>query len=126
KPSPTGIAYDPVVAKGMNESEKIVFSGTLETVAWENSRLIKDNIAKEIKKLKQLPGKDMAIMGSGTIVTQLAEQGLIDEFQLMIDPVALGEGTPIFSKIKKKLDLTLLSVRTFKSGTILCCYAPAK
>ena len=76
--------------------------------------------------MKQMPGKDMTILGSGSILTQFAEQGLIDEYQIMVDPVVIGNGTPIFKDIKHKLDLKLTLTRTFKSGVVLLCYRPDK
>lgn len=123
-PTPNAIKNDPIVAEGMNSAEKIVFSRTLKRVEWNNTRLLKDNIDEEIKKMKQLPGKDMTLLGSGSILTQFAEQGLIDEYQIMVDPVALGDDTPIFKNIKHKLDLELTRTRTFKSGVVLLCYQP--
>lgn len=114
----------PEVAKGMNDAEKIVFSKTLKKAEWNNTKLIRNNIIEEIKHLKQLPGKDMTILGSGSILTQFAEAGLIDEYQFMIDPVVLGKGTQIFKGIKEKLDLDLTNTRIFKSGTVLLCYQP--
>jgi dihydrofolate reductase len=66
----------------------------------------------------------MAILGSGSIVTQLAEQGMIDEYQIMIDPVALGDGTSIFKNLRHKLDLRLTKTKVFKSGVALLCYEP--
>ena len=68
----------------------MVFSRTLKKTEWENSTLIREDVVEEIKKLKQTPGKDMTLLGSGSILTQLAEQGLIDEYQVMIDPVVIG------------------------------------
>jgi dihydrofolate reductase len=123
-PTPNAIQNDPVVAEGMNKAEKIVFSRTLTKVGWNNTRLVKDKIGEEIKKLKKLPGQDMTLLGSGSILTQLAEEGLIDEFQFMVNPVALGEGTPIFKNIKNRLNLKLNSTRTFKNGNVLLCYQP--
>jgi dihydrofolate reductase len=123
-PTPIAIKNDPIAAEGMNNSDKIVFSRTLKNVEWNNTRLVKDNIAEEIRKMKQMPGKDMTILGSGSIVTQFAEQGLIDEYQIMVDPVVIGDGTPIFKDIKHKLDLKLTMTRTFKSGVVLLCYQP--
>lgn len=124
---PTPIAMDsfPSVAKGMNKAEKIVFSRTLKKVEWNNTKVVKGNIVEEIKKMKQMPGKDMTLLGSGSILTQVAEQGLIDEYQIMVDPIALGEGTPIFKGIKHGLNLMLTKTRTFKSGAVLLCYQPA-
>ena len=123
-PTPMAIKNDPIVAEGMNRADKIVFSRTLKKVEWENTRLIKDNIVEEMRKIKPMPGKDMTLLGSGSIVTQFAEQGLIDEYQIMVDPVALGAGTSIFKGIQDKLDLKLISTRTFKSGVVLLCYRP--
>ncbi|MEO5648869.1 MAG: dihydrofolate reductase family protein [Ginsengibacter sp.] len=117
---------DSSVAENMNAAEKIVFSRTMDKADWNNTRLIKDNIAEEIEKLKQKPGKDMTLLGSGSIVTQFAEKGLIDEYQIMIDPVVIGAGNAIFKKINHQLDLTLVSTKTFKSGVILLCYQPLK
>jgi len=74
--------------------------------------------------MKQMPGKDMTLLGSGSILTQFAEQGLIDEYQIMVDPIVIGNGTPIFKDIKNKLDLKLTMTRTFTSGVVLLCYQP--
>src|SRR6185369_9047302 len=114
----------PAVAEGMNKAEKIVFSRTLKKAGWENTRIIKGDLAGAVKQLKETPGKDMCVLGSGSIVTQLADAGLIDEYQFMVDPVALGDGTPTFKGLKKKLDLKLTTSRTFKSGVILLSYQP--
>ncbi|RPH37961.1 dihydrofolate reductase [bacterium] len=121
-PTPDAMKTFPAVAEGMNKSEKIVFSRTLKKADWNNTRLIKDNVMEEVGKLKQRPGKDMTILGSGSIVTQLAEHGLIDEYQIMVDPVALGAGTPLFKGLKRNLDLRLASTRAFKSGVVLLTY----
>ena len=125
-PTTVAIKNDPIVAEGMNKADKIVFSRTLKKTEWSNTRLVKDNIVEEIKKMKQMPGKDMTLLGSGSIVTRFAEQGLIDEYQIMVDPVVLGSGTPIFKGIKHKLDLKLTTTRTFKSGVVLLCYQPVE
>ncbi len=123
--TPTAIRDNPIVAEGMNKAEKIVFSRTLKKAEWNNTRVLKDNIVEEIKKMKQTPGKDMALLGSGSILTQFAEQGIIDEYQIMVDPVVISDGTPIFKNLKHKLDLKLTATRTFKSGVVLLCYQPA-
>ena len=123
-PTPAAIKNTPIMAEGMNNADKIVFSRTLKKVEWKNTQLVKDNIVGEMKKLKQMPGKDMTLLGSGSIMTQFAEEGLIDEYQIMVDPVALGAGTPIFRGLKHKLDLKLTMTRTFKSGVVLLCYQP--
>jgi|SRR6185437_2617626 len=124
-PTPDAIKNAPALANGMNEAEKIVFSQTMKKAEWNNTRLIKDNIADEIKKLKQ-SGKNMTILGSGSILTQLADHGLIDEYQFMVDPVAIGEGNSIFKGVKRRLNLELSATRTFKSGVVLLSYYPMK
>ncbi|UKJ08373.1 dihydrofolate reductase family protein [Solitalea lacus] len=123
-PTPMAMENDPKVATGMNNAEKIVFSRSLKSVTWNKTRLISENIVDEIRKLKESDGKDFTILGSGSIVTQFAEHGLIDEYQFMIDPVALGAGTPIFNEINKQLNLKLTSIHSFKSGVVLLRYQP--
>jgi dihydrofolate reductase len=119
--------HDPILrrcAEGMNKADKIVFSMTLKKAEWNNTRLVRDNMVEEVKKMKQMPGKDLTILGSGSIVTQLAQAGLIDEYQLMVDPVALGAGTSLFHSMRYPLNLKLASSRIFKSGTVLLNYVP--
>jgi dihydrofolate reductase len=122
-PTPMAKEQNPAMAAGINKAEKIVFSKKLKKATWENTTIINDDLVKAMKKLKRESVKDLTILGSGSIVTQLAEAGLIDEYGFMIDPVALGEGTPIFKGIGKKLDLQLLRTRTFSSGVVLLTYA---
>jgi dihydrofolate reductase len=110
----------------MNSAPKVVFSRTLTKAEWNNTRLVKDNIIEEMRNLKRQPGKDMTILGSGSIVTQFAEQGLIDEYQVLVNPVALGDGTPLFKGMKKRLNLKLLNTRTFRNGNVLLTYEPVK
>lgn len=114
---------DPVMAKAMNAAEKIVFSNTLTQADWNNT-LVVSNMVDEVKRLKQTSAKDMAILGSGSVITQLTDAGLIDEYQLMINPVVLGKGTPIFNGLKQPHNLVLTSTRTFKNGVVLLCYSP--
>jgi dihydrofolate reductase len=112
----------PKVAEGMNKAEKIVFSNTLEIAAWQNTTLIKGDMIHEMKKLKQLPGNDMCILGSGNIIAQLADHNLIDEYQLLINPLVLAQGTPLFKGLKHNLGLKLKSTRTFKNGNVVMYY----
>jgi len=123
-PTPMAMQQNPGVAEGMNMAEKIVFSRTLKTADWNNTRIINGDLVKEVRRLKETPGKDMCLLGSGSILTQLADAGLIDEYQFMVDPVALGSGTPAFKGLKKKLDLRLVSTRKFSSGVMLLNYQP--
>ena len=125
-PTPAALQNAPIVAEGMNKADKIVFSRTLKKAEWHNTKLVKDNIVEEIKKMKQTPGKDLTILGSGSILTQFAEHGLIDEYQVMVDPVAIGDGTPMFKGLKHQLDMELTKTRTFKSGVVLLCYKPTE
>lgn len=125
-PTPEAIKDNPTVANGMNKADKIVFSRTLKKPEWNNTKLVKDNIIEEIKKIKSSSGKDMVLLGSGSILTQFAEQDLIDEYQIMVDPVVIGDGTPIFKSIRKNLNLQLTSTRTFKSGVVLLSYTIGK
>ncbi len=122
-PTEFAIKNDPVVAEGMNKAEKFVFSRTLDKAEWNNTRIIKENIIDEIKKMKWLSKKNMTILGSGSIVNLLAENGLIDEYQFMVDPVILGSGTPLFEGISKSINLKLTGTRAFKSGVVLLNYS---
>lgn len=124
-PSPMAYENFPLVAEGMNKAEKIVFSNTLKEVAWKNTRIINENIMEKIQRIKQSEGKDMTILGSGSIAGQFADAGLIDAYQIMIDPVAIGKGTPLFKNIRNQLDLKLTGTRTFKSGVVLLSYEPS-
>ena len=123
-PTPFAIKNDPVMAEGMNTAEKIVFSRTLKKAEWNNTRLINAPIEDEIKILKQMPGKNMTILGSGSIVSQFAQLGLIDDYQIMLDPVILGAGTPICKGLNRRMNLKLTSTRTFMNGSVLLCYRP--
>jgi dihydrofolate reductase len=115
---------DPVVAKGMNSSPKIVFSRTLKKADWANTRLVTNDLLGEIRKLKQQSGKDLIIIGSGSIVSQLAQAGLIDEYQLLLNPVVLGKGKSMFEGVESRLTLELTRTRTFGNGNVLLCYEP--
>lgn len=123
-PTPMAMKNDPIVARGMNELPKIVFSRTLDTASWNNTRLLKGDPAAEVRKLKSAPGGDMVIMGSGSIVSLLAREGLVDEYQLVIVPVALGKGRTLFDGVKDRLGLKLVRSRVFKNGNVFLCYQP--
>jgi dihydrofolate reductase len=125
-PSEQAQKMDAVVAAGMNATEKIVFSRTLKKAEWNNTRIVSGDIVAEIHKMKQGAGPGMTILGSGSIITQFAAAGLIDQYQFMIDPIAIGAGTPVLSGIPAPLKLKLTGTRTFKSGVVLLTYAPGK
>ena len=123
-PTEVAISNDPEVAGLMNSVQKIVFSKTLNQADWHNTRLVSGNAAQEVSKLKQQPGKDIAIFGSSHLATTLAERDLIDEYRIIINPVFLGNGTPLLKGITDRLNLNLLKSRTFKSGNVLLYYVP--
>ena len=125
-PTESAKTDDPVVAGLMNSLPKIVFSKTLEKAEWNNTKLVKDNFAEEISKLKGQPGKDIAIFGSSDLTVSLTQLGLVDEFRIMVNPVVLGDGKPLFKGIKNKLDLKLTETRTFGNGNVLLYYEPAQ
>ncbi|MDV7497707.1 dihydrofolate reductase family protein [Acinetobacter baumannii] len=105
-------------AEWIEKTEKIVFSTTLDTVEWNNSRLVKDHVEEEINKLKQQPGKDMVILGSPRFAHYLMQLGLIDEYKITVSPVLLGSGLPLFQGIEQKTGLKLIENKTFASGAI--------
>jgi dihydrofolate reductase len=108
----------------MNGKSKLVFSRTLSNAAWQNTRLVKDNIAQEVASLKTQPGKDLIIFGSSDLSVTLIEAGPIDEFRIMINPLALVDGKSLFKGLPGRLDLELIKTRAFKSGNVLLYYRP--
>ncbi len=121
-PTPAAASQHPIFTDFMNDASKVVFSRTLEKADWKNTRVVKEIKKDEILKLKQQPGKNMIIFGSGSIVNQLADLGLIDEYQLMVNPVILGKGRPLFNDVKGRINLRLLKARTFMSGGVALHY----
>jgi dihydrofolate reductase len=123
-PTPAARENDPVVAERMNNLPKVVFSRTLDKASWSNTRLMKGDLATEVRRLKHEPGEGMTILGSGSLVSQLAQAGLIDEYQIVVKPVALGEGRTMFEGITQKLRLKRTTTRTFTNGNVLLSYEP--
>ena len=123
-PTPFAIENMPGVAEGMNSMPKVVFSRTLDQASWNNTKLVKGDMAAEIRKMKREPGVGMAILGSGSIVAQLAQEGLIDEYQVVVNPIVLGKGRTMFEGIKEKLTLKLTGSRAFGNGNVVLCYEP--
>jgi dihydrofolate reductase len=124
-PTPMAMEQLPAIAQGMNRMSKIVFSRTLKEVTWNNTKLVKGELLDEVRKMKSEAGPAMAILGSGSIVSQLASAGLIDEFQVMVNPVILGGGRTMFDDVRKKLNLKLENTRSFRNGNVLLNYVPA-
>jgi dihydrofolate reductase len=125
-PTPAAAQMNAAVAERMNSLEKIVFSRTLDKVTWTNTRLMKGNLVDEMRKLKAESGEGMAILGSGSIVAQLAQAGLIDEYQMVVCPVVLGAGRTMFEGLKDRLLLKLTNSRTFGNGNAVLTYEPTR
>lgn len=124
-PTPQAMEKFPAVADGMNRMPKVVFSRTLDRVSWNNTRLVKAGLAGEVRKIKAESGPGLTILGSGSLVPQLAREGLIDEYQVIVNPVVLGEGRTMFGGLPGKLNLKLTRSRTFGNGKVYLCYQPA-
>jgi dihydrofolate reductase len=114
----------PEVADGMNRMTKIVFSRTMDRAEWSHTRVMNTDIAAAVQGLKEDGGEGMTILGSGTIVAQLAQAGLIDEYQVVVNPVVLGRGRTMFDGIERPPPLALLEARSFPGGKVVLRYAP--
>jgi dihydrofolate reductase len=115
---------DPI-AETMNTTPKFVASTTLKEVSWQNSTLLGEDVAGEIAKLKQQPGKDISITGSATLVRSLLRDGLIDELRLMIHPIVVGSGKRLFENGSPTTPLELVGSETFSTGVLNLTYRPA-
>ncbi len=123
-PTPQAAEMLPQVAAGMNRMRKTVFSRTLDTVSWQNTRLVKGDLVSEVTLMKQQPGPDLVILGSGSIVSQLTQARLIDEYQIVLSPIVLGKGRTLFETVERKVGLTLTKTRAFKNGNVVLWYEP--
>jgi len=121
-PSATTATDDQRIIDSMNGTRKIVFSRTLNKPDWNNSFLVKENIVEEMSTLKQQPGKDIVIFGSGSIVSLFTKEKIIDKYKIFVYPVLLGSGKKMFGNIKERLNLKLKETRTFQSGVVLLDY----
>ncbi len=113
------------IADKMNGLPKIVFSKTLEKVDWNNSRLAKGELIEAVTRLKQEPGSDIVVLGSATLASQLMQAGLIDEYRVLINPVLLGNGKPLFRGITERIKVKLLATRSLASGMVILSYGKA-
>jgi dihydrofolate reductase len=116
---------DPFAAR-MNGVQKYVVSTTLDKVEWNNSTLINGDIVAEITKLKQQPGKDISISGSGTLVQSLLDLGLLDELRLLVHPIVVGSGKRLFADASQQQALTLNSSQVFSTGVVYLTYQPER
>jgi dihydrofolate reductase len=111
----------------LNNTPKFVVSTTLEEpLEWQNSTLIKGNVTEEIAKLKRQPGKDIGIVGSGTLVRSLLRENLLDELNLMVHPIVLGRGKRLFEEGGAQKALELVDSKTFSTGVVNLTYRPAQ
>jgi dihydrofolate reductase len=111
----------------LNNTPKFVVSTTLqEPLEWQNSTLIKDNVAEEIARLKRQPGKDIGIVGSGTLVRSLLQDDLLDELTLMVHPIVLGRGKRLFEEGGDQKALELVDSKTFSTGVVVLTYQLAQ
>jgi dihydrofolate reductase len=124
-PTPAAEQDDPRVAAKMNTLPKLVVSRTLDRADWANTRIVKDDVAAELTRLKQRPGKDIAIFGSSDLVVSLLGMGLVDELRIMVHPVVLGAGKSLFRTAPERFSLRLVEARPFRSGSVLLTYRPA-
>jgi len=125
-PTPAADSEDPVITAYMNDTAKIVFSNTLEKADWKNTKVVKEINPEEILRMKQKPGKNLVIYGSGSLVSSLTQLGLIDDYLIFINPVVLGHGKPLFKGLKDRHLLKLINTKIFKNGVVLLHYEPDK
>jgi len=126
---PTAKNDDPVITERINNLPKFVFSRSLKQVAWGDwgtARLVKEEAAVAVSKMREETGRDMVIYGSATLVSTLMKAGLIDEYQLIVYPVVLGKGRPEFKDLNERYPLSLVDVKQFKSGVVKLVYHPSR
>jgi dihydrofolate reductase len=121
-PTPAGRAANPVVAEHMGLRPKFVCSRTLSAASWQNTTLLKGELVSEVGRVKREAGPDIVILGSGSIVAQLSQARLIDAYQMVIVPIALGGGRTIFEGLEQRQSLSLVRTRSFKNGNVVNWY----
>jgi dihydrofolate reductase len=122
---PQQTSQDVDIADYMNNTPKVVVSNSLDKVEWQNSTLIKGNVAEELTKLKQQPGKNIGMTGSGTLVRSLLRDGLLDELRLLVHPIVVGSGKRLFEGGIGQTPLKLVDSKTFSTGVLYLTYQPA-
>lgn len=124
-PTPMALERAPGVAARMNSLPKVVFSTTMDRAAWNNTQLVKSDIVAEMRRMKNEPGPDMVILGSGTIVSQFTQARLIDEYQIVVSPIVLGSGKSMFAGVTERLAMRRTKTMSFENGNVVLCYEPA-
>jgi dihydrofolate reductase len=112
-------------AERLNNLPKLVFSRTLRSVEWTNARLATGDVADEVRRLKQQPGRDIALFGSANLAARLARHGLIDEYRVLVSPVVLGSGTAAFRGMPARMRLKLVKSEAWSSGIVAQTYTAA-
>jgi dihydrofolate reductase len=112
-------------AAPMNDLPKVVFSKTLTTADWPQSTIARGDLAEEVTALKRQPGKDMIAWGGAAFAQSLSRHRLIDEYRLVVQPVALGDGLPLFDGLSAPFVLDLIEARAYGDGSVLHIYRPA-
>jgi dihydrofolate reductase len=123
--NPTGNKSIDEFAITMDAIPKIVFSHTLKNVEWKTAKLAKRDIKEEVLELRQQTGKSI-LVGSPSLIVTLMKLDLIDEYQLCVHPIVLGNGLPLFKDINDRINLSLLKTKTFGSGAIILYFEPTK
>jgi dihydrofolate reductase len=114
----------PDVARGMNAAKKLVFSRSMKSASWENTTLSTRPPVDEIRDRKKKG--DLVVLGSGSLVSQLTDAGLVDGLQLVVVPVVLGKGRTLFESVKKPVNLRCTKTRAFTNGNVVLWYEPAR
>ncbi len=112
-----------MIALALNGMTKLVFSRTMQDVTWRNARLLHELDPHKIEAMKRQPGDHMIVFGSGSIVSQLTQYGLIDEYHFVVCPILLGSGQPLLSGVSRRLQLDLLEAKPLPSGNVMLRYA---
>jgi dihydrofolate reductase len=123
-PTPQAAALAPEVAHFMNSVHKVVATRTPFDPGWEHVTVISGDVVDEVRKLKAQPGHTIGIFGSNTLCVSLMQAKLIDEFQILVNPVAIGQGTPLFKGLPIHVDFALKQAQTFDSGVVMLTYIP--
>ncbi len=113
------------MANWLNDTKKLVFSKSLQEASWNNSELLNELEPKHIQALKKAPGKDLLLFGSATLVSQLSEHGLIDEYRFVVSPVLLGQGKTLLGEMAARVSLKLVEAKAFASGNVMLTYQRA-
>jgi dihydrofolate reductase len=123
-PTDEAAKNDPIVAERMNNLPKFVVSKTLSGLEWNNARLVREPVVEGVREIKETADGDVAVFGSGELVSSLLQHGLIDELRLFVHPVILGRGQPEFSGMTRRVELNFVGARPFKSGMMMLTYEP--